>query len=576
MNIHPDIETYCKYHNIYYKKNLFFIRRNLDNIFYWACAKNHRGLVKYLVKRFPNSIKNDVINLSFFEICQNNRLELAIYLFQQFGCQISDKNYSLLISSVKMGNLIIIRWLYSLPKGIILTRGYRNIETITKIFRVACFNGKLNIAKWIYDSYKSIIIEDTFFAKKLLGIVTTKGLLDMIKWFYEIGLVDSYNYRQNLFEKACRGKNLELTMWIHSQGGIDIHNNSDYPFRIACGGYLETAKWLYLFGEIDIHSNNEGPFHEACEKGKLVNAQWLYSLGGVNIHALEEYAFRIACEMGHLAIGKWLLSLGRVNIHILEEYSFVNACINGNLEIAKWLYKVAPINVNAQDNTALISACEWGEIDIVRWLITLNKFDINYCDDLAFRTACSSGNGDVAKLLLESCDTINVSALNDSAFIQACVGGHLDIAQWLYYNFEIDIRSNNDEAFRITCDSYIPNAWAKSRLRLIEWLTHEVPDYDYTLVIDKVIPKITDSLLYYKEQKMWSTIIALHGIEKNIELEIENCCICYEKGNIMTHCGHSYCIGCLVEWFLKKRECAYCKDGILLKDCITNISPQIV
>ena len=571
MNIHPDIETYCKDHNIYYKKNLFFIRRNLDNIFYWACAKKHIGLIKFLVKRFPNSFKNEVINLGFIESCQNNNLELAIYLFQKFSEQINDKNYSILISSVKAGNLLIIRWLYSLPKDNTLTRGYRSIETITKIFRVACFNGILNVAKWLYDSYKSMIIKDTIFTKKLLGIVTIKGLINMVQWFYEIGLVDSYKYRQNLFEKACKGKNLELTMWIYSQGGIDIHNNSDSPFRIACGSYLETAKWLYLFGEIDIHSNHEAPFHEACEKGKLVNAQWIYSLGGVDIHTFEEYAFRIACESGHLSIAKWLYSLGGVNVNILEEYSFVNACINGNLAVAKWLYHIAPINVNAQDNTAFISACEWGEVEIVKWLISLDKYDINYYDDLPFRIACASGNGDIAKLLLEKCDTINVSALNDYAFIQACIGGHLDIAQWLYYNFDVDIRNNDDEAFRVTCDSYIPNTWSRNRLRTIEWLAHEVHDYDYTLVIDKVIPKITDSLLYYKEQKMWSTIIAQHEIEKNERLQVENCCICYESGNIMTHCNHSYCIDCLVEWFLKKRECAYCKEDILLKDCKTNL-----
>jgi len=128
---------------------------------------------------------------------------------------------------------------------------------------------------------------------------------------------------------------------------IDIHGHDEHAFRWACAnGHLEVAKWLWLLGNeisspIDIHAHDEYVFRCACKEGHLEIAKWLLLLGNemsspIDIHARDEYGFECACMNGHLEVAKWLWQLGNeisspIDIHADNEYAFEYACMNGHL-----------------------------------------------------------------------------------------------------------------------------------------------------------------------------------------------------------------------------------------------------
>ncbi len=77
-----------------------------------------------------------------------------------------------------------------------------------------------------------------------------KGYIDMAKWLYGL------------------------------DGKINIHVDNDYAFFQSCySGKLEVVKWLYgLDGKINIHVDNDDAFRISCENGYMDVTIWLYGL----------------------------------------------------------------------------------------------------------------------------------------------------------------------------------------------------------------------------------------------------------------------------------------------------------
>lgn len=100
---------------------------------------------------------------------------------------------------------------------------------------------------------------------------------------------------------------------------MNISNLDEDPFRIACQrGHLEVIKWLYqIKPTIDISTGNEYAFHKACENGHLKVVMWLYETKPtLNMTILNYEGFRRCCKNGHIELAKWFCQLNPNNYYV--------------------------------------------------------------------------------------------------------------------------------------------------------------------------------------------------------------------------------------------------------------------
>ena len=281
-------------------------------------------------------------------------------------------------------------------------------------FRVACQNGHLEIAKWLWNVCSEQEQSAMLHAKD-----------------------------DGAFRLVCQNGHLEIAKWLwnvcpEQEQSAMLHAKDDFAFRVVCqNGYLEIAKWVWnVCPEQEqtamLHVNNyRGAFLLACQNGHLEIAKWLWNVcpeqeqtAMLHVNNYRGGTFRIACEYGHLELAKWLWKVcpdqeQSTMLHAAYDCAFRRVCEKGHLEIAKWLWSIC----TDQERSTMLHAD----------------------DDLAFRWACQNGHIEIAKWLLGLCKTAKeqkamLHARGDYALWDACHYGHQKVAEWLFDLYETDVR----------------------------------------------------------------------------------------------------------------------------------------
>ena len=149
------------------------------------------------------------------------------------------------------------------------------------------------------------------------------------------------------------------------------------------------------------------------------------------------------------------------------------------------------------------------------------------------------------------------------AFRSSCRCNRIEVAKWLYSLGNVDIKVCNDTAFRMVCEY--------RHIELIEWLCSICNDYEYTENDDTIMPLIKNTIEYYIQYKLWDKFIEKTKMILDKNINIEDCSICYDKGNLLSNCGHSFCIECFMTWHSNNTICPYCKQNIKLDECKINL-----
>lgn len=335
----------------------------------------------------PLQVNNLKINRGIGFCIENGFVEeCKILLNKKINYNIleNDKTYYLLVNC-KKGNLEMLEWIW---ESKIFTLTY---SLLMRCINTACFNGRLDVIKWIIEKCKKNNIN--------IGI------------------------DQNSFESACDNDQYNIVKWILYDKGYNNLIVLCKGINISCrNNNLKIATLLYQRCQQLNHRislNILELFTTVCEKGNINTVEWLYALSieqnlKINIHFKDEYIFKFCCANSHLDVAKWLWLLGNnidspINIRSNEDYAFRKACNNNNIELIEWLLYISKL-INS-------------------------PIDIHVNKEEPFRNACEKGHLEIAQLLwhlsIKTDNPIDLSVNNFECFEKSCLNKHIQLVNWL-------------------------------------------------------------------------------------------------------------------------------------------------
>lgn len=188
-------------------------------------------------------------------------------------------------------------------------------NTNSEQFVGAAARGQLAEAQSIYALGKgSIFFSHHWRNEDPFRLACRNGHLVMAQWIYSLGDVDIHVMNDYPFRRACGN------------------------------GHYDIALWLYSLGNVEIGAQDQDALRSACANGHLHVAQWINSHSGANAWARYPRAFPLSCKDGHLSIVQWIHSLNVLHAESYKDYSFVVSVANGYVDIARWIisrYKIS-------------------------------------------------------------------------------------------------------------------------------------------------------------------------------------------------------------------------------------------
>ncbi|AYV83277.1 MAG: hypothetical protein Hyperionvirus5_83 [Hyperionvirus sp.] len=204
-----------------YKQNNVDPRIEDGAAFRLACCGDQMKLAKWLFSL--GGINNIMLNKEFRIACTHNRMEMAVWLYSLGKIDIRKDIYRLFLTGCEYGYLEMIQWLKSLSVPFDI-HAFDN-----DAFYFACFNNRIQVAKWLYK-FGGIDVNGRDFTVFKHSFV--KGNLDLCKWVYSLGAVDVHMVEEYVFIGTWRYYDDQL-IWIFSLGQLDIHGYDDIIFRCA-------------------------------------------------------------------------------------------------------------------------------------------------------------------------------------------------------------------------------------------------------------------------------------------------------------------------------------------------------
>jgi len=491
---------------------------------------------KYSYSEFTNKIYDNDFDTDIDIDIDNDQIYTA---YMGFG------------TACNKGYLEIAKWLYAIVPDINLLYN----EQI--YFKCAIESGHKELTEWLYDKESNFTMTNDIFLS-----VCDNCELEMIDWVLDKKMDIDISYKNYMFFYNCiynifvneddciklLTKLFEIyDKQIYDKQIMDIDDDIyNIIFTNYCTIYLGVAIWIYdkYKDNINLSYNNEYPFKNAYLNNNVDIMTWLLETKP-DINIMYDVTDVYNYMNSVLKIRWYLKHFPNFDITLNNYYLLYNN--HANIDILKLLYEIQPdINLSMGNEYCFRMACKYGDLNLANWLYkTKPNINVSILNDYCFRKACKYNcNIDLLNWLLKIKPDINISAVNEYAFRGACSYGSINIINYLLtIKKDINIEINNHISFRTVCNNYnldIAELLVTLRPTIYEIISTENNEIQYKILVP----------------------VELSGVITNTGEE-EICCICYDRiCNIITDCGHKYCLECISKWYNKNINpfCPYCKN----------------
>ena len=593
-------------YNLSYNK--FIDNDNLINI---ISSSNNNDLIK-----LSNYISLDKLNYqrAFNDACLTGNLDAVKFLYNLTN-DLNLLSYKSLYHSCYK-DFDLVKWLIETNPNLDLT-----LENY-KPFRLACYRGKYDIAKYLYDKNPEVIdkLKDSFEICERMVLDSLYNSLELCKWLYSFNI---YEFDiESLYDILVDGNlNVEKLEWLYSVIPEFINNHRYIIiFNHSWFNGLECAKWLYnKRPDIDIYNDNYCLFIDSCNHNKKDIIDWLLSLRPQifdntntfnkilkniiknNCRYIDNFIWlfeilyketipsnidkliRTSMKDSTIEIYQYLIFRYAEGTFGDKEFKinlddFTNICKKNSINFIKLIYnnhEYIKDLINTEYITNLFNdilksnSC----ITITKWLY--NNFPIIVINNLTIHNAFLSNNRRTIKWILSLQNDYNLCYNNNIILNDLCKSEFLDfhIVKYLFrLDRYINLRVDNDILLK-TCfrlDDYYMAIWLLKKIGIIEldssydqYFRDKCRENHYKFV--KLMNKLNPDRYKYNIAKDGDLTAKISRyVYKTKDIKIDDLCmICLtNKSDIITQCEHIYCYNCIDIWLNINENCPYCRTNI--------------
>jgi hypothetical protein len=190
-------------------------------------------------------------------------------------------------------------------------------------FHRACESGDIEVAKQELLKEKKLKLDTIGHA---FSRACFEGQLELAKWILELSPNKSATISADMHEPllaACRNRQLEVAEWL-----------------VSLKPFLFEVRQLPSGKLTPIVKDHHLAFRHACLVGDLEAAQWLLTQKprmAISKMELEEI-FGVVCLKGHLELAQWLLLVKpKIDIHADHDFALHSATKHQQTHIVQWL-----------------------------------------------------------------------------------------------------------------------------------------------------------------------------------------------------------------------------------------------